>query len=459
MSKVHPAYFCSCDDVESQQHCRDDDEYMNSPLKTEGLYDDSKLENVFLWACVRSTRKFCFWCSGCLHLPHSDLVKSYYLEREQNIISVFQKYKKGLLFLSNITGAAFFSTGSILGYGYAPQSCGLITCHFFQSIASLIGSIFFTLTPAITHFLNESEKGEGDSSLSWKSNLYIIGGIIYMLGAMSYIPFSFSSNTQHSLIAGATFYVIGSAVYTIAVVRDIFRARQLKDNCRMSVINFMIESWVSGLYLLGSFLFLMGSVFSYPTLFTPHIYAMFLTGSLCFIIGSISGFSAQLWRYAQRALQRERILRHRQALMASIRRTSVNLQQALITRSNSAPNLMHVARQLSFKKSNVGRQQSFATLKLSGESERSLSCAQSSDGGVARQPSFTTFSRIVRQLSFTSPISSEQSTVKPQVVTKSKLKPTQIAVQVCHSWNQKEADEDPNTDDSDARYMCDTAQP
>jgi hypothetical protein len=161
---------------------------------------------------------------------------------------------------------------------------------------------------------------------------------------------------------------------------------------------------------------------------------MFLTGSVLFIVGSFSGFSAELWRYTQRVLRRERILKMRRAVLESIRRTSVtiqrsssllklstaNLHESILKRANSAPDLLSVGRQLSFTK--AGRQLSFTKL---------------------RQNSFTS----LRQKSFTNKLtqlpSFKRKPTSGGVVAKSKLKPTQIAVRA-FEWKETDSIEDDN---------------
>ena len=119
-----------------------------------------------------------------------------------------------------------------------------------------------------------------------------------MLGGIAFIPFRFSSRTSHDLAitttVGATLYVIASTMYVLAVGWDMLRTRQLKAASQISLLNFIIESWVSALYLAGSLSFLVGSFFSYPAIFTPHVYGMFLFGELCFMVGSVYSISAQL---------------------------------------------------------------------------------------------------------------------------------------------------------------------
>jgi membrane-bound ClpP family serine protease len=104
----------------------------------------------------------------------------------------------------------------------------------------------------------------------------------------------------------------------MAVAFDIHRARKLKNASQIGVLYFIIESWVSIMYLFGSVMFLMGSVFSYPVLYTPHTNAMFLTGSFLFILGSVSCFTRQMWRYIQKEIRLQKLMQtNRGALIES----------------------------------------------------------------------------------------------------------------------------------------------
>lgn len=267
--------------------------------------------------------------------------------------STFSKFKGLLLFLSNILGSLLFAAGCIVAYGftygYSPEFCGLISCQFFTSILWFLGCIFFTLAPIATHFLSEVdteryEHGCGEATMAWKSNLYVIGGCIYIIGSLAYFPYySFSLNTQqYILTAGASFFVVGSAVYIVAIIRDLRSTRKLKDKSQIPLKSFIIESWVSGLYLLGSSLFLIGSIFCFPAFYTPHMNMIFLIGCLSFFLGSASGSFAQLWQYTQLTLQREVILKYRKAFLESLKRGRCSVQESLLLkRSWSTPNLTH----------------------------------------------------------------------------------------------------------------------
>mmetsp|Transcript_23227 Transcript_23227/g.39341 ORF Transcript_23227/g.39341 Transcript_23227/m.39341 type:complete len:543 (+) Transcript_23227:123-1751(+) len=300
------------------------------------------------------------------HMNLPPLVVSEDADNPKPIVPAFlKKYKGFLTFLSDlgsIIGSAFFSVGSIMGYGYvygfAPASCGLVTCSLFQSLMALTGAIFFFITPIATFILSDAVSFT-DKAMSWNSSMYILGGFLYVLGALAYVPFSFTTTDASTWIititVGATVYVIASIVYVVAILWDMFRALKMKKKSQISFITFVIESWVSFAYLLGSLLLLLGSIFSYPDIYTPHIYAMFLGGSLSFTIGSVSGFTAQLWRYARDLVRRNELLRQKIKLMESIKLSAA--PSNLIKRSHSSPHLMQrvavAKKQLSFTSSNL----------------------------------------------------------------------------------------------------------
>jgi hypothetical protein len=108
--------------------------------------------------------------------------------------SAFVNYKGFLTFISdvgNVMGASCFSIGSILSYGvmygYTPQSCGLMSCALFRNIITVIACFLFTIAPAATFILCDAIAFH-DKELSWNISIYIIGGIFYMLGALTYLP-------------------------------------------------------------------------------------------------------------------------------------------------------------------------------------------------------------------------------------------------------------------------------
>ena len=388
MSAIHPSHSCSNFDIESQlqaqaqAQAQTQTQTQNDITKHESftqiveairddlqsdaeIYSVSNLGNVLVQS----------WTNGADPNPsyvHMNLPPLVNCDTTGNsemtpteITLFFKKYKGFLTFLNDlggIIGSMFFSVGSIMGYGfvygYSPQSCGLVTCSWFQSLMSLTGAIFFFITPISTFILIDAVSFT-DTALSWNSSLYIIGGFLYILGALAYLPFGFivedTTKVNTAYIFGASIYSFASMLYVVAVLWDMIRARNLKEQSQIGFLTFIIESWVSATYLTGSLLLLMGSIFSYPALYTPHIYAMFLAGSFCFTIGSVSGFTAQLWRYARNAVQRNKLLRQKIKLLESIKRTTSSMKKLSFARSHSSPNLaVHgVVRQISFSKSSL----------------------------------------------------------------------------------------------------------
>jgi hypothetical protein len=221
---------------------------------------------------------------------------------------------------------------------------------FIQSILSIIGSIFFIITPTATFILVDAVSYQ-DKALSWNSGLYIFGGFTYFFGAIANFLFLFSATSEHALNLGAAFFLLGSLIYVLAVGWGIYRACILRDKSQISLVSFMIESWVSGLYLVGSFIFVVGSILSFPSLYTPHVYAIFLSGTFFFIVGSVSGLCGQLWRYVQNEIKRERLVRYKKAVMESIKRSTLKLQEVFVnSRPNTAPGRLRMTRTLSFTK-------------------------------------------------------------------------------------------------------------
>ena len=268
----------------------------------------------------------------------------------REIMTIFKKWKGFLTCLSdtgNIMGSLFFTAGSIMGYGlyygFASHECGFISCQTFQSIMALIGGMLFPVAPTATFVLANAISCE-DRQLTLNSVTYIIGGFFYILGGLCYFPYPSSTGAAESydiaLTVGASLYVIGSIFFVLAVVWDICRARNLKVKSQITFMTFIVEFWVSGLYLLGSYLLLSGSILSYPTLFTPHIYGIFLFASFCFTFGSVYGFTTQLWRFSRKVLREQTMVKSKNAFTKVIQRHSLEINANFITISRSTSRLI-----------------------------------------------------------------------------------------------------------------------
>ena len=210
--------------------------------------------------------------------------------------------------LGTIIGASLFSVGAILGfslaYGYFPLGWTKI-CQLLQSVITLCGAMFFTVTPA-ANFILSNAKSHPDKALSWEINMYMLGGFCFFLGAIVYAPFSFIPSTHHlNHTMGASLYLMGSVMYVLVTAWGIHRLLQRKTGCcQPSSTACLVSSWVSGLYFFGAFMFLAGSVFLFPAYFTPYCYAMFLAGEQCFIVGSVMTLLSRQWSFRKHTIMR-----------------------------------------------------------------------------------------------------------------------------------------------------------
>ena len=282
---------------------------------------------------------------------------------EQKITPGFEKWKGFLTLISDngsILGPFFFSVGSVIGYtiayGVAPNKCGIVPCQSLQRIMALIGAIFYTVTPIATFLLTNAVSCK-NGELTLNSVTYIIGGFCFLFGVICFYPFPIDKSLDQKLtLIAVSLYVLGSLMYVFAVSWDIYRARKLRDKSQISFYAFMIEGWVSGLYLLGSFLALAGSILLYPAISTRHVYALFLLSAFCFTFGSISGFIAQLWRYCKNIIQKQEVMKRKKILTEQIKKCSGDVHTTLGSKKFKLANTISswcIPRQLPLTRANL----------------------------------------------------------------------------------------------------------
>lgn len=237
--------------------------------------------------------------------------------------------------LGTIIGASLFSIGALLGFslahGYFPLRWSAIF-QLFQSIMTLLGAIFFTITPAATFILTDAISYQ-NKELVREINGYILGGLFFFLGAIVYSPFRSQTSTRHDHTMGAFLYLIGSVMYVVVTASGMYRALALKEGPRTSSF---IESWVPGLYLVGAFMFLAGSIFSFPAKFSPYCYAMFFVGEQCFIVGSVAILLSQGWGH----VQKHQMLLYMRASVLWYMMWTASTTQAVLTKGSANSSIL-----------------------------------------------------------------------------------------------------------------------
>lgn len=109
-----------------------------------------------------------------------------------------------------------------------------------------------------------------DMGLTVNAGLYVIANVLYLMGSMSFVPVLKDKLGGNSL--GIILFCIASIIFILAPSYDLYRAHQLRGNVQISQLSFLIELLIASMYIGGSFLFLVGSVY-----FWIHTHQYFAT--------------------------------------------------------------------------------------------------------------------------------------------------------------------------------------
>ena len=138
------------------------------------------------------------------------------------------------------------------------------------------------------HFVNRvrshpfiGEEPSRRNQLRWESAsaiIYLVGGVLFVWGSVRFFP-SLESRAENE---GAWIFFAGSLLYLVVTGHDadeVVRYRRQLDRC--PTLSDRFELWAAGSYLIGTLLFIVGSV-----CFLSWV-GDYSAGAWCFVLGSL----------------------------------------------------------------------------------------------------------------------------------------------------------------------------
>ena len=166
-----------------------------------------------------------------------------------------------------------------------------------------IGSFFFLIGSCVNFYKNNAGSGE-DLSLSVNAAMYIMANVLYLFGSISFVPVVRSALGGNYF--GITLFIIASVMFTVAPSYDLYRAHKLRARVQISKLSFMIELAVATMYIGGSLLFLIGSLFYLPVIYRGLAAHLYLVSSCCFLGANMMSPLANFWRFLKRVNSAEK---------------------------------------------------------------------------------------------------------------------------------------------------------
>ncbi|WP_281683995.1 YrhK family protein [Thalassobaculum salexigens] len=109
------------------------------------------------------------------------------------------------------------------------------------------------------------------------ATLYTVGGVLFMVGSVLFLP---SLSAWENVGAGA--FLVGSLLYLLVTGHDMFEVlANHRDRRRRRAVWRVLEFWAAVAYLVGTLLFVAGSVFFFSA------FDWIGPGAWCFLIGSV----------------------------------------------------------------------------------------------------------------------------------------------------------------------------
>lgn len=106
---------------------------------------------------------------------------------------------------------------------------------------------------------------------------YEIGGLVFIFGSICFFP---ELSTWADI--GAWTFLVGSLLYLLVTGHDLAEVlRTLRRSSALPTLRTQLEFWAAVCYVVGSLLFIFGS------LFFLSVIGLLMTGAWCFILGSI----------------------------------------------------------------------------------------------------------------------------------------------------------------------------
>ena len=172
------------------------------------------------------------------------------------------------------TGSFCFLIGS---YYFLPAESNFVDAG---AILFVTGSVTFTVASAILFIRNKCHTMV-DMPLTYNGLLYIGANILFIAGCVCFMP-RYADQDDATLDAGIALFTMGSLIFTFAPIWNISRTLQLSKLKKIHPTSFYTEMCIGFAYIIGSALFVVGSI-----LFLPTYYAQSADQAVgCFIVGS-----------------------------------------------------------------------------------------------------------------------------------------------------------------------------
>ena len=213
--------------------------------------------------------------------------------------------------VGGLLGSICFIIGSFYFYPEYNEEmtfCEPYDCILIGSLLFVLGSFFFFLG-SCSNFVKNDAASCTDLGLTINATLYCVANFLFTVGSCFFCP----KLAHHHIPIGAKgfkaeyiglgCFIFGSVVFILAPMYDMYRAHQLRSTLQISHMSVVVEFIIAAMYIGGSILYLVGSVYFIPDLFERFAVHMFVVGSFCFLGACLSSPCANLWRYYQRMSQ------------------------------------------------------------------------------------------------------------------------------------------------------------
>ena len=215
-----------------------------------------------------------------------------------------------LIFISEaggILGSICFIVGSFYFYPEYDETmtfCDPYDCILIGSLLFVLGSFFFFMG-SCSNFVKNDAASCQDWGLTFNATLYCVANFLFTVGSCFFCP---KLAHEHIPIGpgfeaefiGLGCFIFGSVVFILAPLYDIYRAHQLRNTNQISYLSMAVEIVIAIMYIGGSILYFVGSIYFIPELFERFAVTMFVVGSFCFLGACLSSPFANLYRYWQR---------------------------------------------------------------------------------------------------------------------------------------------------------------
>ena len=195
------------------------------------------------------------------------------------------------------TGSLCFLIGS---YYFLPGESNFVDS---AAILFVTGSVTFTIASVILFLRNRGHTCV-DMPLTYNGLLYIGANILFIVGCVCFMP-QYADEDVATLDTGITLFTLGSLVFTFAPIWNILRTIELREQKLLHISSFYTELCIGGAYIIGSALFVVGSILFLPTYYSQNAeeaVGCFISGSAFFLLATIITSIVSLFRKLTRLL-------------------------------------------------------------------------------------------------------------------------------------------------------------